>query len=258
LFVGEGFVSIGSSFEQAEYVFYVENALLLITNISFIHTSNSSYGNKMNFFVVNGHGVLSLGSCTVNQTLVGSSANYNFCSFILINNNLSVLIMENCVCYNITAEENDEEDEIISVLNGQNVIMLSCTFCNISSKGNGGVLHSFANLTHIINCTFNSSHSFNPGCGGAIFAESTNLTIEFTTFYNCTAYRGGAVYSYEINCVYSFMSCLFESCKSSGEGGAVFGHFFRTDLLAFVNCIFDLSIFLYIHLYFVLFYFYLE
>jgi hypothetical protein len=112
-----------------------------------------------------------------------------------------------------------------------------------------------ANLTHIINCTFNHSHSFNPGCGGAIFAESTNLTVEFTSFENCSAFRGGAVYSYEINCVYSFMSCLFKLCKSSGEGGAIFGHFFRTDLLAFANCIFEVSIF-YVHIFF-FFFFYL-
>jgi hypothetical protein len=214
----------------------------------------------MNFFILRDHGVLTLVWCKINQTFVGAFDECSFYSFVLMNDELNLVVMEICEFYNITTDElkeNDEEDELITVYGGQSVILLSCSFTNISSKGNGGVLHSLANLTHLINCSFRNSYSFDPGCGGAVFAESTNLTVEFCSFTNCSGFRGGAVYCLETGCVYSFMSCLFSSCKSSAEGGAVYGRFVRTDLIAFANCIFEVC-FRYFFFFFFTFFFFLN
>ena len=104
--------------------------------------------------------------------------------------------------------------------NDVNAIVDGCNFFNSFIDGNGG---TGSVLVSSVNCSVLNSNFVNcntTGFGSAIHVFQSNGTVANCTFYNCSAYGGGAI---DWSGNYGIISgCNFTNCYSTTEdGGAV-------------------------------------
>ena len=106
------------------------------------------------------------------------------------------------------------------------------SFFSCSSQTDGAILQSYDNSSAIIQYSHFQS-VFSEGFGGAVSAYGSNLRILHSSFsFSSSIKGGGAVWSSSFqscygtnttaNTILHIDSCIFESCRTIGNGGAIF------------------------------------
>ena len=112
----------------------------------------------------------------------------------------------------------------------------------IDAKNAGRIFQSSGGYSlSIVNLTLRNAYS--SGDGGAINSPTGGvITITSSRFFNCSAYRGGAIWS---SWSLAITSTTFSDCRASGEGGAIHSQLGAGIFITssrFFNCSWILSI----------------
>lgn len=100
----------------------------------------------------------------------------------------------------------------------------------IFRKNSGGGLWGVRSNTAVINCSFDD----NTGEGAGITTEGGAAIVTNCTFYNNSAYNGGAITNYQ--CQVTFTNCQFTGNISTHHAGAMYGYESNQTL---INCLFS-------------------
>jgi hypothetical protein len=74
-------------------------------------------------------------------------------------------------------------------------------------------------IVRISNCSFTGLNASAPAYGSAVYGIHSQLSVNASTFVNCSASVGGAICA--VSSVLSVVDSIFRACVSFGTGGAV-------------------------------------
>jgi hypothetical protein len=160
-----------------------------------------------------------------------------------IYNQHDILVLKNIIIQANTSAGGSAADTIIDaesagrIFNsswGYSLAIDNLTLRNGYMIGYGGAIYSDSSST--VNVTSSTFSNCSATAGGAIYADGTAVKVTSSSFSNCSAVAGGAIYAY--TGTFSIISSTFSNC-SAQYGGAIYatnGDILTIKSSTFSNC----------------------